>query len=98
MPAFSPYAAELFPAPFKDPTASVRAITAERTFCEKVTILHALAQQDAEKAKRAKPARHYYDVYRLWEHGLGKAAAGDHQLLADVVRHKITFYHDVKAR
>ena len=94
----TPYAAELFPAPFKDPTASVRAITAERTFWEKVTILHALAQQDAEKAKRAKPARHYYDVYRLWEHGLGKAAAGDHQLLADVVRHKITFYHDVKAR
>ena len=37
-------------------------------------------------------------MYRLWEHGLGKAAAGDHQLLADVVRHKITFYHDVKAR
>lgn len=94
----TPYAAELFPAPFKEPTASVLAITAERTFWEKATILHALAHQDAEKAKRTKPARHYYDVYRLWEHGLGRAAADDHQLLADVVRHKMTFYRDPKAK
>jgi hypothetical protein len=93
-----PYAAELFPAPFREPSASVRAIAAERTFWEKATILHALAHQDAEKAKRAKPARHYYDVYRLWEHGLGRTAVHDHKLLADVVRHKTTFYRDPKAK
>lgn len=93
----TPYAAELFPTQFREPTASVHAITAERTFWEKATILHALAHQDADKAKRAKPARHYYDVYRLWEHGLGRTAAGDHTLLADVVRHKTTFYRDPKA-
>lgn len=94
----TPYVAELFPTPFREPTASVHAITAERTFWEKATILHALAHQDAEKAKRSKPARHYYDVYRLWEHGLGRTAAGDHRLLADVVRHKTTFYRDPKAK
>lgn len=96
--AVTPYAAELFPEPFREPTAHVRAITAERTFWEKVTILHALAHQGAEKARRAKPARHYHDVHRLWEHGLGRAAAGDHSLLADVVRHKTTFYRAPKAR
>ena len=94
----TPYAAEMFPAQFHEPTASVRAITAERTFWEKATILHALAHQGAEKAKRAKLARHYYDVYRLWEHGLGRTAGGDQTLLADVVRHKTTFYRDPKAR
>jgi hypothetical protein len=94
----TPYAAELFPGLFREPTARVRVITAERTFWEKVTILHALAHQGAEKAKRLKPARHYHDVHRLWEHGLGRAAAGDHALLADVVRHKSTFYREPKAR
>lgn len=94
----TPYAAELLPRQFREPTASVRAITAERTFWEKATILHALAYQDAAKAGRSKPARHYYDVYRLWEHGLGQTAAGDHKLLADVVRHKMTFYRDPKAK
>jgi hypothetical protein len=76
----------------------VRAISAERTFWEKVTILHALAHQDAAKAGRSKPARHYYDVYRLWKHGLGQTAADNHTLLADVVRHKMTFYRDPKAK
>lgn len=94
----TPYAAELFPAAFREPAARVRAIAAERTFWEKVTILHALAHQDAEKSRRAKPARHYYDVYRLWIHGLGQTAIRDHALLAEVVRHKTAFFRDPKAR
>lgn len=93
----TPYAAELLPAQFRERTARVRAITAERTFWEKITILHALAHQGAEKAIRTKPARHYYDIYRLWQHGIGRTAADDPTLLADVVRHKQTFYRDPKA-
>jgi hypothetical protein len=94
----TPYAAESFPSQFSEPSATVRVITAERTFWEKATILHALAQQDAERVKRAKPARHYYDLYRLWEHGLGRTASADHTLLAEVVQHKMLFYRDPKAK
>jgi hypothetical protein len=94
----TPYAAERFPAAFRQPTAAVRALSPERTFWEKVTILHALAHQDAARAKRAKPARHSYDVCRLWQRGIGQTAVGDHELLADVVRHKATFFRDPKAR
>ncbi len=93
-----PYAAEQFPGAFSAPTATVRAITAGRTFWEKATLLHGLAHQDAAKVARLMPARHFYDVYRLWEHGLGREAARDFDLLADVVRHKETFYPQANAR
>lgn len=94
----TPYAAEIFPASFGDATIRVRALAAERTFWEKATILHAIAHQEAAKARRMKPARHYYDVHRLWRHETGRRAASDRTLLAEVVRHKSTFFPDRKAR
>lgn len=87
-----PYAADSFPDVFDTPESAVRAITAGRTFWEKATLLHTLAHRDADKVAAARPARHYYDLYLLANHELGKAAIRDTQLLADVVRHKTTFY------
>lgn len=94
----SPYAADTHPQPFKDPACTVRTITAQRTFWEKATYLHVLAHGDSAKAGKAKPARHYYDLYRLAQHPLGREAIADRQLLADVVRHKTTFYPQASAR
>lgn len=98
----TPYAAERFPRPFREPTVTVRTLAAERTFWEKATILHAIAHRDAARhaahAKRARPTRHYFDVFRLWQHGIGRKAAEDRSLLADVVRHKQLFFRDPKAR
>jgi hypothetical protein len=86
------------PTAFRWPEATVRAITAERTFWEKATLLHALAHQDTEKIHEARPARHLYDIHRLWQHGVGRQAVGDVKLLADVVRHKRTFYCQASAK
>jgi len=37
-------------------------------------------------------SRHYYDVVRLYENGIGKRALPDTKLLADVARHKALFF------
>ncbi len=93
-----PYAADYFPRQFEQPEAAVRAITAGRTFWEKATYLHALAHQDPKKVSAARPARHYFDLFRLLHHDLGREALADRTLLADVVRHKQVFYKQPSAR
>lgn len=88
----TPYAAEVFPEIFTSPTTTVRTITAERTFWEKVTLLHTLTHRETAKVISSKPARHYYDVYMLAQTTAGQGAIQDLDLLADVVKHKMTFY------
>ena len=71
------YAAEAFPGVFKEAGCKVRVLAAERTFWEKATVLHMWHHAPAEKKFRDRQSRHYYDVVRLYEHELGKAAVRD---------------------
>lgn len=85
-----PYAAEEFGQVFDDLNCPVVAITAERTFWEKATILH----QQAHRTKPMTPgySRHYYDVFHLAASPVKDNALRDLQLLADVVQFKQRFY------
>jgi hypothetical protein len=58
-----PYAAEVFPKVFIEPACQVVAISAERTFWEKATILHQQAHRTGAMPSRY--SRHYYDFYKL---------------------------------
>jgi hypothetical protein len=87
-----PYAADVLPNLFEAPEISVETIKAERTFWEKSTILHAEAHRPAGTAQQDRYSRHYYDVYRMLDSEAGKNAAGDEELLAEVVTFKIRFY------
>ena len=60
-----PYAAEHFPNVFTKPQVSVTALTAERTFWEKVTILHQEAHRPEIKSMPDRCSRHYYDLAML---------------------------------
>ena len=71
---------------------SVPTIVVERTFWEKLTILHAEAHRPADKALPSRYARHYYDVYKLVESGVHVKALKDLKLLEDVVVFKQRFY------
>lgn len=86
-----PYAAEEFPAVFRDAQCFVRAATAERTFWEKATILHTWFHGE-EKSFKDRQSRHYYDVVRLYEHGIGKNALKDPDLLRSVSAHKSLYF------
>ncbi len=86
------YAAQDFPSAFSDAGCMVHALSAERTFWEKATVLHAWHHAPAEKVLRDRQSRHYYDLVRLYENGFGKAAMKDTGLLEQVAKHKTVFY------
>lgn len=88
------YVAELFPQLFDEPNSTVHVLTAERTFWEKVTILHALHHG---RKMRERMSRHYYDTYILAQKGIADKAMPDVALLEQVVRNKSLMFSDNKA-
>jgi predicted nucleotidyltransferase component of viral defense system len=85
-----PYIAEDLPH-LGFPEANVMVLAPERTFWEKVTLMH--AECYAKKLdKLERKCRHWYDVYKLSKMPIGQRALADRELLHDVVRHKIVFY------
>jgi hypothetical protein len=92
------FVAEEFPGSVSDSEVGVVALLAERTFWEKVTILHAEHHRAADKAMPGRYSRHYYDVAMLARGPIKTAALADKELLAQVVRHKETFYPSAWAR
>jgi len=90
----SSYVAEAFPQLFDAPHCAVHVLTAERTFWEKVTILHALYHRST---LRDRMSRHYYDTFIMAQKGIADAALRDLTLLEKVVRNKSLMFADSKA-
>lgn len=93
-----PFAADEFPKLFHEAECAVEAITAERTFWEKATILHAEYHRPVEKPTSSRHSRHYYDIAVLAGSSIKQAALADLELLKRVVQHKSTFYYSAWAR
>lgn len=76
---------------------NVTAVDAERTFWDKVVILHGLRRWfDQRRVLRGggqRVSRHYYDVHRLLEADLGVVALADEALGRDCVRHARMFFN-----
>lgn len=87
-----PYAAEAFPDVFEKPECMVRAIRAERTFWEKITILHQEAFRPDDKPQPPGYSRHYYDTAMISLSPVKKAALPDTELMRNVVEFKKQFY------
>lgn len=87
-----PYAAEDFPDFFADPDTSIVVLSARRTFWEKATALHAEAHRPSESPTPQYFSRHYYDLAMLLDTDEGKTAATDFEILAQVAKHKTTFF------
>ncbi|NLE39701.1 MAG: nucleotidyl transferase AbiEii/AbiGii toxin family protein [Pirellulaceae bacterium] len=92
------YLADVFPDFVSEDNATVRVLSAERTFWEKATILHSLHYQPEKRQFPARMSRHYYDVFRLArsEHFARAMEAID--LLERVARHKAVFFKSAWAR
>ena len=89
-----PYVAEAFPAGVPDAEVSVRALSIERTFWEKATILHAEAHRRKDKPAPTRYSRHYADLAALADHEAGRRALAREDLRARVVAHKQVFFAD----
>ncbi len=92
------FAAEEFPNVVADGDVAVVALLAKRTFWEKATILHAEYYRPPDKPLPGRYSRHYYDVVMLAQGPIRAEALADKGLLAQVVRHKETFYPSAWAR
>lgn len=86
------YAAEQFPKIFKNPKCTVHAIKAERTFWEKVTILHHEANRPIGSIQPPRNSRHYYDLAQMAMSDIKISALGDFSVLEQVVDFKTKFY------
>jgi hypothetical protein len=92
------FAGEEFPSVVADRDVLVVALLAKRTFWEKATILHAEYNRPADKPMPDRYSRHYYDTAMMAEGQILAEALADKELLAQVVRHKETFYPSGWAR
>jgi hypothetical protein len=93
-----PYVAEQFPQGFKEGSCTVKVLSAERTFWEKATILHAEFHRPADKPIPERFSRHYCDFYELIRKGVAKSAVQKPELLTRVAEHKSLFFRSASAR
>ena len=90
-----PYIAEIFPNLFKQSRCLVPVLSAERTFWEKITILHSLYHKHiAGKKIGHRMSRHYYDVYILNQKGISENALKEKDLLKEVTKNNMIFFKD----
>jgi predicted nucleotidyltransferase component of viral defense system len=88
----TPYLAECRPQFFDTPATNIKTVAPERSFWEKVTILHQEANRPESKNMLDRYSRHYYDVYKLGHSGVKDNALMDLELLDKVVAFKQKFY------
>lgn len=76
---------------------AVRTVEPERTFWDKVVILHGLRRwfdkRGELKGGGQRVSRHYYDLYRLAQAPIGEAAIAEADLGADCVAHARMFFN-----
>lgn len=87
-----PMVADEFPDLFDEPDLQVRALRPERTFLEKMMLLHEERLRPGDRPVRRAMARHYYDVWRLIESGIAAAAVADIDLFTQVAAHRELYF------
>lgn len=93
-----PFVAENFESAISQPAVVVNVLKAERTFWEKVTILHQFHFQEDPARIANEFSRHYYDVMQLDSKGFSDSAIEEIELLPEVADHKKTYYKQAWAR
>lgn len=76
---------------FAEPLFEVPTVNSERTFLEKVFLLHEEFHRPAEKRRVDRLSRHLYDVYQLTKSGVAERAISDKDLYETIVAHRYKF-------
>lgn len=92
------YAAVYYGRVFEQPSTQILTVLPERTFWEKVTILHREAFRAESSVFPSRYSRHYYDLYCMTKSPVKERALSDTDLLARVVAFKDKFYYCPWAR
>jgi len=87
-----PYSAEKYPNLFGQKSTDVLTVHPERTFWEKILILHSVAILPKGKPVPLRYSRHYYDVVKMGDSKVKAKAFADLDLLEMVTKFKMKFY------
>lgn len=79
------------------PYAKVNVLNPERTFWEKVTLIHVECNRGKFKDNAQRLSRHWYDLIMIYESKFGQIAMQNKALLGAVVNHKKAFFNESKA-
>lgn len=76
---------------FAEPLFDIPTVNPERTFLEKVFLLHEEFHRPAEKIRVDRLSRHLYDIYHLTKAGIAEKAINDKELFETIVAHRYKF-------
>jgi hypothetical protein len=76
---------------FAEPLFTVPTVIPERTFLEKLFLLHEEFHRPAEKMRVDRLSRHLYDIYHLKKAGVAERAINDKELYETIVAHRYKF-------
>src|SRR5690606_1531856 len=76
---------------FAEPLFQVPTVNPERTFLEKLFLLHEEFHRPEEKIRVDRLSRHLYDVYYLSKAGIAKKIVNDKKLYETIVAHRYKF-------
>ena len=78
-------------APFAEPKFNVRAVLPERTFLEKIFLLHEEFAKPKELIRVERMSRHMYDIGQILKTPIVEKIIHDKQLYCQVVEHRRAF-------
>ncbi len=78
-------------AAFAEPPIVTRAVSAERTFLEKLFLMHEELAKPTEQIRVSRMSRHLYDLAMMSMSGVADRALGDEDLYRRVVEHRRKF-------
>lgn len=76
---------------FVRPLFEVPTVIPERTFLEKLFLLHEEFHRPVEKRRVDRLSRHLYDIYQLTQSGIASNAIADKELYETIVAHRYKF-------
>ncbi|MBP7511077.1 MAG: nucleotidyl transferase AbiEii/AbiGii toxin family protein [Bacteroidia bacterium] len=76
---------------FAEPLFEVPTVNAERTFLEKLFLLHEEFHRPIDKMRVDRLSRHLYDVYHLTKAGIAGKGINDKELYHTIVEHRYMF-------
>ena len=76
---------------FAEPLFTVPTVNPERTFLEKLFLLHEEFHRPADKMRVERLSRHLYDIYHLTKTGIAKKAISDKGLYETIIAHRYKF-------
>jgi len=89
--SFKSIVSEMFPdKSYADTEITIPCIHPERTYLEKLFLLHEEFQKPEEKIRVDRLSRHLYDLYQI-SHSEYREKANDHKLISNIIAHRERF-------